>query len=268
LPDERQQFALSLSQRNILSLEQIYAGTSINIISATVRISGRVDFTLLSKALNLVLERDRGLRTRIVRADGVDAQEFAPFEQEQFPVYDFSLTDPDGFSQWESALAREPMQLYGAPLCRFFLFRTGEEEGGVLVKTHHIIFDGWSELLLCNRIAKTYLSLLSGKEPELDEAPDYSAHVRQEQEYLDSGACRKDESYWREKLSATGGAGVLQGSARDGNKPCEPPAFLPAAGNTQPRHRQSFAGSTGCPPSRRITWRWPSPPGAWAAAGA
>jgi amino acid adenylation domain-containing protein len=229
LPDERQQFALSLSQRNILSLEQIYAGTAINIISATVRISGRVDFTLLSKALNLVLERDRGLRTRIVRADGGDAQEFAPFEKEQFPVYDFSLTDPDGFSQWESALAREPMQLYGAPLCRFFLFRTGEEEGGVLVKTHHIIFDGWSELLLCNRIAKTYLSLLSGKEPELDEAPDYSAHVRQEQEYLDSGACRKDESYWREKLSA----------------PAEPASFKDQRG-------------TGISPvSRRLSYRLP-----------
>jgi amino acid adenylation domain-containing protein len=197
---EREQFALSLSQRNILSLEMRYPGTSINIISATIHISGRVDFQLLAKTLNLIILSDDTMRARIVRGDGDVLQEYVPYSEEQFPVYDFSLTDPDGFSHWETAVTRQPVQLYGEPLCRFFLFRTGEGEGGVLVKTHHIVFDGWSLVLLCNRIARTYLTLLSGKEPEMEKSPDYRLHVEAEREYLASRNYVRDEKYWRALL--------------------------------------------------------------------
>lgn len=167
MPDTGERFALSASQQNIWDLEQRYSGTSINVISATVRISGRLDFSLLSKTLNLILCADASLRTRLVPDGGRVMQEYSPYTEELFPVFDFSLTDPEGFSHWETAMTREPMQLFDAPLCRFFLFRTGEEQGGLLIKTHHIIFDGWSQVLLCNRIAETYLALLSSAEPKL-----------------------------------------------------------------------------------------------------
>ena len=32
------------------------------------------------------------------------------------------------------------------PLYAFWILRWGEHEGGVLVKTHHLISDGWSEV--------------------------------------------------------------------------------------------------------------------------
>ncbi|MEA4964456.1 MAG: amino acid adenylation domain-containing protein [Oscillospiraceae bacterium] len=200
MQNESSHFAFSRSQRNIWTLEQRYAGTSINVISATVQVTGHVDFTLLARSVNLLLEADASLRLRLLPSDGEPLQTYAPYEETQFPVLDFTQTDPDGVEHWMTATAREPMPLYGAPLCRFYLFRLGEEEGGLLLKAHHLISDGWSQVLLCNRIAETYLSLLEGGAPTPTPSPDYRTHIRQEQEYLEEKACARDESYWKTLL--------------------------------------------------------------------
>lgn len=229
LPKSSESFPLSLSQQNIRDLELRYSGTSINVISATVRISGRVDFSLLSETLNRILASDASLRTRLVPAGTELLQEYAPAAPEIFPVFDFSLTDPAGFSHWETAVTRESMPLYGAPLCRFYLFRTGVVDGGVLIKSHHIIMDGWSQVLLCNRIAETYLALLSGKDPQPEPSPDYKLHIDKELQYLDSAGCRADERYWR---------GLLE-------TPAEPVSF------------KEQRGASVSPVGRRLTYTLP-----------
>ena len=203
-------FALSLSQHNIWDLECIIPGTSVNNISTTIRIRGRVDMVALQESIYRVLETDASLRTRLTLEDGVPVQYHAPFFREDFPVYDFSGSGGQGLESWEKAVTRETIPLTGGPLYRFILFRTGENSGGVLVKLHHIISDGWSQVMVCNKIGQTYLALLAGKEPELPEAPDYELHVEEEQEYLSSRAYKKDEEYWRTILQKAGEPSVLK----------------------------------------------------------
>ena len=60
-------FPLSLSQQNIWNLERTVPGTSINNICTTIRIQGRLDFLLLQKSLNLLLQADRSLRAQLTR---------------------------------------------------------------------------------------------------------------------------------------------------------------------------------------------------------
>lgn len=195
-------FPLSLSQRNIWDLERTFEWTSINNISTTLRIDGQVNFPLLQKTLNLVIASDVSLRTRIVMREGTPFQYSAPYAQESFPVYDFSGAGESGLSVWENTTTRQVMPLLDSPLYRFVLFRTGEYSGGVLVKIHHIISDGWSQALICNRIAKTYFELLQGETPELDDAPSYELHVQDEQDYLKSSHYEKDKRYWAQQLSS------------------------------------------------------------------
>ena len=57
LNESVKRFPLSLSQLNILNLERVLAGTSVNNISTTVRISGRLDFPILQQSISLVVER-------------------------------------------------------------------------------------------------------------------------------------------------------------------------------------------------------------------
>lgn len=73
-----QYLPLSLSQRNIFNLEKAFSGTSINNISTTVRIRGSVDFVLLQKSINLIIEKDSSLRLRLVNVDGETLQYSAP----------------------------------------------------------------------------------------------------------------------------------------------------------------------------------------------
>ena len=86
------------------------------------------------------------------------------------------------------------------PLYYIAIIKIGEHEGGILVKTHHLISDGWSQVSLINRIAETYLALLSGETVALDKTPSYKLHVEDEQKYLSSRAFKKDSEYWKDIL--------------------------------------------------------------------
>lgn len=194
-------FPLSMSQHNILNLEKSLPGTSINNISTTIRIQGNVDFGLLQESLHQVLESDSSLCTRLVQKDGKIMQYHEPYLREDFPIYDFGSTSQDGIQNWETAVTREPIPLLEGALYRFILFRDGEGSGGLLVKIHHIISDGWSLIMLCNKIAQTYLELIDGKPVSLTMAPDYEQHVEEEKNYLNSRAYRKDEAYWKERTA-------------------------------------------------------------------
>ena len=203
-------FPLSLSQRNIWNLECALPGTSVNNISTTVRIRGQLDFPLLQESIHRVLENDNSLRTRITEQNGEMVQYHAPYIREDFPVYDFSNTSKEGFENWEAAVTRELIPIEEGALYRFILFRDGESSGGVLVKLHHIIADGWSQIMICNKIGETYLKLLAGEEPSLEQTPDYELHVQEEQKYLASKAFNKDESYWKKILDRAGEPSVLK----------------------------------------------------------
>ena len=203
-------FPLSLSQQNIWNLESALPGTSVNNISTTVRIKGQLDFPLLQESIHRVLENDISLCTRIAEKNGEIVQYHVSYVREDFPVYDFSHTSKEGFENWEMAVTRELIPIEEGPLYRFVLFRDGEGSGGVLVKLHHIIADGWSQIMICNKIGETYLKLLAGEEPSLIQAPDYELHVQEEKQYLESRAFKKDESYWKKILEQAGEPSVLK----------------------------------------------------------
>ncbi|MGI6665506.1 MAG: amino acid adenylation domain-containing protein [Christensenellaceae bacterium] len=197
----RQTYPLSLNQTNIWNLELAIPGTSMNNICETIRIKGRLDIPLLQKTLNLVIASDLTLRTRIILEEDTPKQYYVDAEELTFPIYDFSRSQEDGFAHFEAAISREAMRLLGAPLFSFYLFRLGEAEGGVILKTHHLISDGWSQVALGNQIATTYLALLNEETPEFAEKPSYTRYIEKEQEYLRSNAYQKDMAYWEAQFA-------------------------------------------------------------------
>lgn len=190
-------YALSSNQMNIWNAEKAFSGTSINAICATIRVLGTVDIPALQRVLDAVVGTEDQLRARITLEDGTPKQYVAPYEHRLFPVFDFTKTDSTGLSHWEDTIAREPMKLIDAPLYDFRIFKQSESAGGILVKLHHIISDGWSQMLLSNRIAETYLALLCGREATLVPGPSYELHVEKEKAYLASRARGKDEEIGR-----------------------------------------------------------------------
>lgn len=270
--EENAAFPLSQSQQNIWDLEKAYSGTSINHITTSVRIQGQFRLDLLQKSIRLLLESDSSLRTRIEMREGKLVQYIVPMEEEAVPVFDFSLSGQDGVENWRRALAREPMPVLGGALCRFWLFKTGENDGGILMKLHHLISDGWSQVLLCNKLQKIYLDLLEGRTVQLPPAPEYRLHVSEEQQYLQSAACRKDEAYWGSALRAKLRAGLAPAGSQRGGQPggraqklsaaqkcqlCDD-AFLPAAAGGAfccVLHGLGHLSEKSGPPGKSRDWR-------------
>ena len=126
LKDVSEVFPLSLSQRNIWNLEQSFQDTPMNNISTTVKITGRMVFSLLSQCLEILLSSDPSLRTRIVVGGGEPYQYHAPIREERFPIYDFSDASPEGIAHWEEVVTREVMPLVESRLFSFILISTGE----------------------------------------------------------------------------------------------------------------------------------------------
>ena len=177
----------------------------MNNICETVRIQGRFDIALLENALNLAVKLDPSLRIQITRlSDGTLVQFESPYVPSRFPVFDFSSTDEAGISRFEEALARETMHLFESPLYYFAILRIGEQEGGFYLKTHHLISDGYSAVVLINRVTQAYLALLDGREPELEELPGYRYHVEEENTYLSSVSYEADRRYWKERMRNIG----------------------------------------------------------------
>lgn len=194
-------YSLSDSQLNIWRLEQSFPGTSINNICETIYINGIFDVVLIQKCLNLVVEGDSSLRIRLkLNDDMIPIQYEAGYEKQHFAVLDFSATNSDGLKRWEQSITREVMPLLNMPLFYFAIIKINEHEGGIFVKTHHLISDGWSQISLINRIAGVYLSLVSGEKAECEILPSYRTHVEEEIKYRSSKAFMRDVSYWRDTL--------------------------------------------------------------------
>lgn len=212
-------FPLSHSQKNIWDLENAYEGTSINHITNMVRIKGLADLELLQKSIQMLLKADIFARIRIHVEEGVPVQTDTFYQEQTLPIYDFSLSGEEGLDGWANAMAKEALPVQNSPLYRFWLFRLGENEGGVLIKMHHLISDGWTQVMLCNRIQQIYLALLEGKEPDLGQIPSYRVHVEEEQKYLQSSICRQDTEYWKSVLAKEGEPATLSGGKSAGTSP-------------------------------------------------
>ncbi len=213
--NEHEIFSISYSQRNIWELEQLYPNSPMNNICTALRIKGRLDIALVTRCINCILEQDNTLRTRIALVDGAPYQYHARYREETFPFFDFSKTDKQGVTHWEDTVAQMAMPICDSPLYQFFIYKPDEESGGVLIKLHHMIADGWSLVELVNRLSSAYLALLSQETPQMEPMFDYAEHVLREREYLASDAFIWDREYWAEQISSneTEGAYLKQRSS-------------------------------------------------------
>ncbi len=192
---------LSCSQRNIWNLETAYPRIPMNNICSTLKISGRFDVALLQKSVCAMIKSASAIRTRICLVDGEPMQYIDDYVPDQVPYFDFTMTRKEGAYQWDVMIAREIMPLYDAPLYYCAIFKLSDDTGGILVKTHHIISDGWSQVLVNNLISSNYLALLAGKELNDAPLPSYMDHIQLENEYFSSPAYEKDLAYWEKCMA-------------------------------------------------------------------
>ncbi|MBG0816414.1 non-ribosomal peptide synthetase [Planomonospora sp. ID82291] len=169
--------ALSAIQRRMWFVERLSPGTPAHNIAMAQRLSGPLDTGALRDALSAVALRHEVLRWRIPEAGGVPAVAVDPPGEVPLPVED--LTGGSAGSAAEGtageaagvsarsaagdvlrrrleAEARRTFDLAAGPLWRARLFRLAPDEHVLAVTAHHIVFDGLSQAVLYDDVARAY----------------------------------------------------------------------------------------------------------------
>lgn len=197
-------YPASPGQQGIWAHEQLDEEKHIYNIPAAFRLTGDLDFTALSKAIDELVARHESLRTSFIRQEEALYQIVSPLQPFQIQREDFS-TD-----EHREELTRElinkaavmPFDLARGPLFRVTLVKLGPREHVLVVTLHHIISDGWSLSVLQRELAALFTAHQRGIQLDLPRLPyqykDFSCWL---QARLESDETAKLRCYWREKLA-------------------------------------------------------------------
>ena len=186
-------FDLTAPQKSIFITEQYFKGSSINNICGVAFIHEVVNFDLLKKAINLVVEHNENFNIRLCMENNEIKQyvaDYFPFDIEIVNV----LTDED-LVNVENNFVKQVFDT-NSKLFDFKLFRFPNGSGGFIPNLHHLISDSWTLGLIAKEVVGTYANLVDGKEPDFSVVSSYSNYIEAEKEYIESDKFKKDKVYW------------------------------------------------------------------------
>lgn len=202
MSNERRYLPLTHPQQGIWYTDMMFPGTSISIVAGTARIKGNIDFGLLERAINRLIEKNDAFRIRLVCVNGQVKQYISEYAYRKIDFVDFSQSaDPiDALFKWDAEQTKKPFELYDSDLAYFAMMKISEQEGAFYAKTHHIVSDAWTMSIVVNQVLEFY-SILRRSEPFAEEEfPSYEKFIRSEAEYINSDRFAKDQEYWISKL--------------------------------------------------------------------
>lgn len=190
---------LSYAQESVWFLDQLHGGSAEYHIPAAVRLTGKLDVTVLEAALKEVVDRHEILRSVIDTSEEEPHLQFLDAQN-----WELVLTDKTQATTTVKediyAASKRPIVLTKDFKLRAELFRYSSEEHVLVLVMHHIAADGWSESILVEEFLSAYQAKLQGKEAVLPELPvqyvDYILWQRKKNNSLE-----EQLSYWEKKLA-------------------------------------------------------------------
>ena len=190
-------YELTNPQKSLLYIEQFYENSKINIIGGIEKINEKINFSILEKAINLLVENNDGFRIRLHNEDNTIKQYFSSFSP-----FKIDLIETDTFSSLEAQKGSllEKFALFDSPLYKFKLFKTKDGENGFIMFLHHLICDAWTVNLAVSQIF-SYYNQLENCEISETEHYSYKEYISSEQNYLVSNKFINDKLYWEETFN-------------------------------------------------------------------
>ncbi|MEH2192673.1 MAG: amino acid adenylation domain-containing protein [Nostoc sp.] len=231
-----QDLPLSFAQQRLWFLHQLSPDShSYNMLEA-MRLDGSPNIAALSQSLNELLRRHEVLRTSFPTVDGKPIQLIAPPTALNLPIHDLQGLSAEEqtthIREMAKSIASQPFDLAVGPLVQFTLLQLSEQEYVLLLKMHHIIYDGWSLNIFFGELSQLYTAFAQGLPSPLPELPiQYADFAFWQRQWLTGEVLDRQLNYWQKQL-----AGV-------------PPVLeLPNVSETGRRHRsrppvQSFQGA-------------------------
>jgi hypothetical protein len=197
---------LSLAQEQFLVLDELVSGAEFLNLPYAYRLAGALNFAVLQRSLQTIVDRHAVLRTVFGYSDNKPVQRVRRNVCAKCPLVDLSSLTPTErdrqFANLSSEDANAPFDLEKGPLFRFKLVRFSQQEHVLLVTLHHIIADQWSLRLLRSELVKLYGAFIEGRASPLVDLPfQFADYVRWQKRLLDSGRLTGHIDYWQNTLA-------------------------------------------------------------------
>lgn len=172
---------------------------------ATVHLTGSLSEDALEKSFQSLVDRHEILRTTFAEEDGGLVQVIASQTRFSLSIVDLLETaDAAREEKLQELLleeARHPFDLVRGPLFRACLFRLQPDDHVLIITTHHIIADGWSQRIVQNELWSMYEALASNRSPPLSPLPiQYADFAAWQKDWLNSEEAIQHLNYWLKQL--------------------------------------------------------------------
>ncbi|MCX5229215.1 non-ribosomal peptide synthetase [Streptomyces sp. NBC_00233] len=198
--DRPERVPLSSAQQRLWFLDQLEGPSATYNIPLAVRLTGSLDKDALRLALTDVVVRHESLRTVFRTADGEAHQHILAADGIDVPLSTAKATEEDlpGLLADESA---EVFDLATELPIRAALFELATEEHVLMVVTHHIASDGWSNAPFFADLGRAYEARGAGAAPAWAPLPvQYADYTLWQRDLLDAEQLPQLD-HWREALA-------------------------------------------------------------------
>jgi amino acid adenylation domain-containing protein len=215
---------LSFAQQRLWFVHQISPdSTAYNMLEA-LRLDGSPNIVALEQSLNELIRRHEVLRTTFSALDGEPIQVIAPATALTLPIHDLqglsASEQTEQIRQIAKSVASKPFDLSVGPLVQFTLLQLSHQEYVLLLKMHHIIYDGWSLNIFFGELSQLYAAFTQGLPSPLAQLPiQYADFAVWQRQWLTGEVLDRQLNYWQKQLA--GAPGVLELSGNRQRSPVQ-----------------------------------------------
>ncbi|MEH2268244.1 MAG: amino acid adenylation domain-containing protein [Nostoc sp.] len=197
---------LSFAQQRLWFLHHLSPDSrSYNLLDAQ-RLHGLLNIVALEQSLSELIRRHEVLRTTFPTVDGKPFQLIAPPTALTLPIHNLqglsAKQQTDQIRQMVQFLVSKPFDLAVGPLVEFTLFQLSKQEYVLLLKMHHIIYDGWSLNIFFRELSQLYTAFAQGLPYPLTELPiQYADFAVWQRQWLTGEVLERQLDYWQQQLA-------------------------------------------------------------------
>ncbi|MBN3960151.1 non-ribosomal peptide synthetase [Nostoc sp. NMS8] len=197
---------LSFAQQRLWFLHQLSPDSRSYNVLLILRLNGSLNIVALEQSLSELVCRHEVLRTTFSTLDGKPAQVIALPTALTLPVYDlqgFSAEEQTNqIQQIANSQASQPFDLAVGPLVKFTLLQLSNQEYVLLLKMHHIIYDGWSLNIFFGELSQLYAAFTQRLPNPLSELPiQYADFAFWQRQWLTGVVLERQLAYWEKQLA-------------------------------------------------------------------
>ncbi len=218
---DRDIISLSTAQESIYVADILEGSGLAFIISDYREILGAIDTEFLCKAVELVLEKTPGYRSRLELVN--DKPFLKVFNSADWGLQFVDLShapSPEiAAREWMLQEWKVGFDLFNGPLIKFVLIKIGTERFFLFHCGHHIIVDGAGAYQFERNVLQVYDALVGGDKVKVIDGPNMAQNL--EAVYLASENFEIDRLFWKEEL-----AGIEPQQSLSGRLPVKDRLFI------------------------------------------